>query len=568
MKYSTFHFLLFAPATVTAVVQNTVGSLTFFNFTQSVETQEINAYSGRAQIVYFDETYNSLRLQPYHRLVVNLMLPPAHTPNLCEYPVSTAQGQEKENGNTTNSFQHNNIEGFPLDFAFSPIALLVPLPRGSGSSNTNTPLDDCDILTKIKVALRIQQEMIKDNLLWTVIFYNAYDNSDGDEYDSSIVYPMEIPPNLTSNDIPGLDNLILASVSHMAGSLLLEQIERTASVGYVWDQDIVDVEMITNDVASPYLLNKDNLAWQLPISLERGPDVPFRFRDPNEDNDDNNDWGTEMVIWFRYVVFALILAVPLVRCLRLWWIGGGRIRFRRDERGYIIGLLYQSPLSDWYSLSNIPAVVMNHGDPEGTQRQEKLTKDEVLALPEIAYKSPDESPYDVEDFDTPTVVRTGNDDLIIENQADTNNADQLDDSKSQLGKKSESSASLCLDARSNQKSKDQNDGGSEPDEEEDEESVVGNTMVQDVPTENIPLLTTISTTCSICIEEFEDGEMVRLLPRCGHGFHTDCILPWLTERQGCCPFCKTNVLESASKEESGDAVQSGEDEENPGTTTI
>ena len=25
-------------------------------------------------------------------------------------------------------------------------------------------------------------------------------------------------------------------------------------------------------------------------------------------------------------------------------------------------------------------------------------------------------------------------------------------------------------------------------------------------------------------------------------FHTECILPWLTERQGCCPVCKTPVL--------------------------
>ncbi|KAL7551823.1 hypothetical protein ACHAWF_015017 [Thalassiosira exigua] len=41
-----------------------------------------------------------------------------------------------------------------------------------------------------------------------------------------------------------------------------------------------------------------------------------------------------------------------------------------------------------------------------------------------------------------------------------------------------------------------------------------------------------STTCSICIEEFEPGERLRVLPRCDHLFHTECILPWLTERQG------------------------------------
>ena len=51
-----------------------------------------------------------------------------------------------------------------------------------------------------------------------------------------------------------------------------------------------------------------------------------------------------------------------------------------------------------------------------------------------------------------------------------------------------------------------------------------------------------STTCSICIEEFVPGERVRVLPRCRHVFHTECILPWLTERQGCCPMCKEPVL--------------------------
>ncbi|MGK3746976.1 MAG: hypothetical protein ACI90V_013839, partial [Bacillariaceae sp.] len=52
------------------------------------------------------------------------------------------------------------------------------------------------------------------------------------------------------------------------------------------------------------------------------------------------------------------------------------------------------------------------------------------------------------------------------------------------------------------------------------------------------------TTCSICLDEFEEGEKIRLLPLCGHGFHTDCILPWLKDRQGCCPLCKTAVLDT------------------------
>ena len=55
--------------------------------------------------------------------------------------------------------------------------------------------------------------------------------------------------------------------------------------------------------------------------------------------------------------------------------------------------------------------------------------------------------------------------------------------------------------------------------------------------------TTTCTCCSICIDEFEEGETIRLLPRCGHAFHTSCILPWLQDRQGCCPLCKMEVLD-------------------------
>ena len=51
-----------------------------------------------------------------------------------------------------------------------------------------------------------------------------------------------------------------------------------------------------------------------------------------------------------------------------------------------------------------------------------------------------------------------------------------------------------------------------------------------------------SSCCSICLDEFRQGEVLRLLPRCQHAFHTECILPWLTERQGCCPMCKVPVL--------------------------
>ncbi|XP_061349791.1 NEP1-interacting protein 1-like [Gastrolobium bilobum] len=46
--------------------------------------------------------------------------------------------------------------------------------------------------------------------------------------------------------------------------------------------------------------------------------------------------------------------------------------------------------------------------------------------------------------------------------------------------------------------------------------------------------------CSICFQDFEDGEFVRILPKCGHFFHLDCIDKWLVQ-QGSCPMCRTYV---------------------------
>lgn len=64
---------------------------------------------------------------------------------------------------------------------------------------------------------------------------------------------------------------------------------------------------------------------------------------------------------------------------------------------------------------------------------------------------------------------------------------------------------------------------------------------------------TKSSMCSICIDEFEPGERLTVLPRCRHAFHKDCIHPWLTERQGCCPFCKTDVVASTQETDSDDS---------------
>jgi len=47
--------------------------------------------------------------------------------------------------------------------------------------------------------------------------------------------------------------------------------------------------------------------------------------------------------------------------------------------------------------------------------------------------------------------------------------------------------------------------------------------------------------CAICLEDFTVNQKIKLLP-CSHGFHGDCIDPWLNHRSDLCPICKTSIL--------------------------
>ncbi|EPS69499.1 hypothetical protein M569_05267, partial [Genlisea aurea] len=43
--------------------------------------------------------------------------------------------------------------------------------------------------------------------------------------------------------------------------------------------------------------------------------------------------------------------------------------------------------------------------------------------------------------------------------------------------------------------------------------------------------------CSICLQDLEEGEDARLLPRCQHVFHMECIDVWVSRRETC-PICR------------------------------
>ncbi|KAE9598914.1 putative transcription factor C2H2 family [Lupinus albus] len=46
--------------------------------------------------------------------------------------------------------------------------------------------------------------------------------------------------------------------------------------------------------------------------------------------------------------------------------------------------------------------------------------------------------------------------------------------------------------------------------------------------------------CAVCLSEFEEGETGRVLPKCNHAFHTDCIDMWF-HSHSTCPLCRAAV---------------------------
>ncbi|KAF0927867.1 hypothetical protein E2562_036790 [Oryza meyeriana var. granulata] len=46
--------------------------------------------------------------------------------------------------------------------------------------------------------------------------------------------------------------------------------------------------------------------------------------------------------------------------------------------------------------------------------------------------------------------------------------------------------------------------------------------------------------CAVCLARFDDADLLRLLPRCRHAFHLDCVDRWL-ESKASCPLCRARV---------------------------
>ncbi|KAG5529536.1 hypothetical protein RHGRI_030064 [Rhododendron griersonianum] len=67
--------------------------------------------------------------------------------------------------------------------------------------------------------------------------------------------------------------------------------------------------------------------------------------------------------------------------------------------------------------------------------------------------------------------------------------------------------------------------------------------------------------CAVCIAEFENDDALRLLPKCDHVFHPECIDAWLASHSTC-PVCRANL--APSQEELGKATESTQSSDSDG----
>jgi hypothetical protein len=577
---------------VNAAVISTSGILTAFGPARSSII-----YS--AQIVYFNEDENSMRLPVFHRLGTNLMLPPGvdgtttTTANidsyrqLCEYPtdsveeyLSSIQQQQQQNEiflsddiresnntNNANSTSEEEEDLLPMTFEYSPLTLLVSL-------------GGCDVLQKVQVALQIQQNITGD--LWSIIFYNEGNKTNTgngtatsivlESDDDNTISPLDLPKDINSTIIPGIDGLILATVSYASGIQILDQMDR-----------IVSYISVSGIVTSPIMLTGiGNDQWRFPTSLEPGI-APQNGGSSSSASSTTNQFGAVFFSWVRLILISLFILLPIIRGITLWYRAGGRISFRRDENtGRIVGLMYvrASPL---FYQNDAGGVRIGPSSRSGVHG--KLTEEEVMELlPEISYASPPVD-HDIviegEDYvagarqsstaeptsttTTGTTAATTSSSLIQIGMGSDD--DDETPTRQETNQGDGTASSTVISCNSEQR---MTIGGNNNDCEDGQTDINQNTVeasgggsisavrVADsagghrssvvLPTTTVmtkPLFTsTISTTCSICIEEFEEGEKIRLLPKCGHAYHTECIIPWLTERQGCCPFCKADVKDT------------------------
>ncbi|XP_006425458.2 RING-H2 finger protein ATL65 [Citrus clementina] len=63
--------------------------------------------------------------------------------------------------------------------------------------------------------------------------------------------------------------------------------------------------------------------------------------------------------------------------------------------------------------------------------------------------------------------------------------------------------------------------------------------------------------CAICLDDYADTDVVRILPRCLHVFHKECIDKWLCVKSLQCPICRDPTIEQSLEASCGNDARVG-----------
>jgi len=62
--------------------------------------------------------------------------------------------------------------------------------------------------------------------------------------------------------------------------------------------------------------------------------------------------------------------------------------------------------------------------------------------------------------------------------------------------------------------------------------------------------------CTVCLAEYQERDVLRILPYCRHAFHVTCIDIWL-KQHSTCPVCRISLRDSPDRKRAMQPVYSG-----------